>query len=65
MAAHISENGQSESPAEGAAGHPGRSRRCSVRREAWLRVETGRIDTVMNLIGELIIGKSMLHRAIT
>jgi len=33
--------------------------------EAWLRVETGRIDTVMNLIGELIIGKSMLHRAIT
>jgi two-component system chemotaxis sensor kinase CheA len=32
--------------------------------EAWLRVETGRIDTVMNLIGELIIGKSMLHRAI-
>jgi two-component system chemotaxis sensor kinase CheA len=27
-------------------------------------VETGRIDTVMNLIGELIIGKSMLHRAI-
>jgi two-component system chemotaxis sensor kinase CheA len=33
--------------------------------EAWLRVETGRIDTVMNLIGELIIGKSMLHRAIS
>ena len=32
--------------------------------EAWLRVETGRIDTVMNLIGELIIGKSMLHRAV-
>jgi len=28
------------------------------------RVETGRVDTVMNLIGELIIGKSMLHRAI-
>ena len=33
--------------------------------EAWLRVETSRIDTVMNLIGELIIGKSMLHRAIS
>ena len=32
--------------------------------EAWLRVETGRIDAVMNLIGELIIGKSMLHRVI-
>jgi two-component system, chemotaxis family, sensor kinase CheA len=29
-----------------------------------LRVETDRIDTVLNLIGELIIGKSMLHRTI-
>ncbi len=27
-----------------------------------LRVEASRIDTVLNLIGELIIGKSMLHR---
>jgi len=30
-----------------------------------LRVEAGRIDAVMNLVGELIIGKSMLHRALT
>lgn len=29
-----------------------------------LRVDTERIDTVLNLIGELIIGKSMLHRTI-
>jgi len=29
-----------------------------------LRVDAGRIDTVMNLVGELIIGKSMLQRAI-
>jgi two-component system chemotaxis sensor kinase CheA len=29
-----------------------------------LRVEAGRIDNVMNLVGELIIGKSMLHRTI-
>jgi len=29
-----------------------------------LRVEADRIDTVLNLIGELIIGKSMLHRTI-
>jgi two-component system chemotaxis sensor kinase CheA len=33
--------------------------------ESTLRVEAGRIDTVMNLVGELIIGKSMLQRAIT
>ena len=32
--------------------------------EGTLRVEAGRIDTVMNLVGELIIGKSMLQRAI-
>jgi len=29
-----------------------------------LRVEASRVDSVMNLVGELIIGKSMLHRAI-
>jgi two-component system chemotaxis sensor kinase CheA len=32
--------------------------------ESYLRVEARRIDAVMNLIGELIIGKSMLQRAI-
>ena len=32
--------------------------------EGTLRVEAGRINTVMNLVGELIIGKSMLQRAI-
>jgi two-component system, chemotaxis family, sensor kinase CheA len=32
--------------------------------ENTLRVDTARIDTVMNLVGELIIGKSMLHRTI-
>src|SRR5229473_6405 len=32
--------------------------------EATLRVESARIDAVMNLVGELIIGKSMFHRAI-
>ena len=29
-----------------------------------LRVEAARIDTVMNLVGELIIGRSMLHRTL-
>jgi two-component system, chemotaxis family, sensor kinase CheA len=32
--------------------------------ENTLRVDAGRIDVVMNLVGELIIGKSMLHRTI-
>jgi two-component system chemotaxis sensor kinase CheA len=32
--------------------------------ENTLRVDAGRIDIVMNLVGELIIGKSMLHRTI-
>ena len=33
--------------------------------ESLLRVDASRIDAVMNLVGELIIGKSMLHRALT
>ncbi|HEY6466767.1 MAG TPA: chemotaxis protein CheA [Candidatus Acidoferrales bacterium] len=33
--------------------------------ESTLRVEAGRIDAVLNLVGELIIGKSMLQRAVT
>jgi two-component system, chemotaxis family, sensor kinase CheA len=32
--------------------------------ENTIRVDASRIDTVMNLVGELIIGKSMLQRAI-
>ncbi|HLZ91265.1 MAG TPA: chemotaxis protein CheA [Candidatus Acidoferrum sp.] len=32
--------------------------------ESTLRVESARIDAVMNLVGELIIGKSMLHRSL-
>lgn len=33
--------------------------------QSTLRVDASRIESVMNLVGELIIGKSMLHRAIT
>jgi len=32
--------------------------------ESSLRVDAARIDAVMNLVGELIIGKSMLHRSL-
>ncbi len=35
-----------------------------VAQENLLRVEAGRIDSVLNLVGELIIGKSMLQQAL-
>ncbi|MDE3109526.1 MAG: chemotaxis protein CheA [Acidobacteriota bacterium] len=44
-----------ESGAHAGAAHPS---------ENTLRVDAGRIDTVMNLVGEMIIGKSMLQRAV-
>ncbi len=49
------DNGSSSAQAAGASAR-------SI--ENTLRVEAGRIDTVLNLVGELIIGKSMLQRAI-
>jgi two-component system chemotaxis sensor kinase CheA len=58
------ENGHGESAGEGTSGPSGGTSGLLGSAEAWLRVETGRIDTVMNLVGELIIGKSMLHRVI-
>ena len=36
----------------------------NVTQENVLRVEAGRIDNVLNLVGELIIGKSMLQQAL-
>ena len=63
-AAPASENGLAEPHAEGAQGAAPAAGPGLGSAEAWLRVEAGRIDAVMNLIGELIIGKSMLHRAI-
>ncbi len=50
---------EEEVPEQGAAAGPAHP---AV--ENTLRVDAGRIDTVMNLVGELIIGKSMLQRAI-
>jgi two-component system, chemotaxis family, sensor kinase CheA len=47
-------------PAEIAA-HPA----SVVTTENLLRVEAGRIDNVLNLVGELIIGKSMLQQALS
>ncbi len=64
MAALNPETGHADSHPEGAPGVTGVTGGMLGSTEAWLRVETGRIDSVMNLIGELIIGKSMLHRVI-
>ena len=43
--------------------HPAREPR-TPRLENILRVDAGRIDSVLNLVGELIIGKSMLQQAL-
>jgi two-component system, chemotaxis family, sensor kinase CheA len=37
----------------------------AARAESSLRVDAARIDAVMNLVGELIIGRSMLNRSLT
>jgi two-component system, chemotaxis family, sensor kinase CheA len=47
----------SKAPAAGAA--------AAAIAESTLRVDAARIDAVMNLVGELIIGKSMLSRTLT
>ena len=39
--------------------------RCIAAQENLLRVDAGRIDSVLNLVGELIIGKSMLQQALS
>jgi two-component system, chemotaxis family, sensor kinase CheA len=64
LAAIPSDHEHTEAPSEGAAGASGPAGGTLGSTEALLRVEAGRIDAVMNLIGELIIGKSMLHRAV-
>ncbi len=47
-----------------ASAAPSTPRPDAVAPEATLRVEPARVDCVMNLVGELIIGKSMLQRAV-
>lgn len=57
-------------PAERSAGGDEESRESAApagmahAAESSLRVDAARIDTVMNLVGEMIIGKSMLQRAV-
>lgn len=52
-----------ESPDPGV--HPGASSAVATVTDSSLRVDAARIDSIMNLVGELIIGKSMLHRALS
>jgi two-component system chemotaxis sensor kinase CheA len=53
-----------EAVESGAPNQPGSSAVATVT-EGSLRVDAQRIDAVMNLVGELIIGKSMLNRTLT
>ncbi len=59
--AHAKDHGPNGEAAKGAA--PGSAAAAVV--ENTLRVDSARIDAVMNLVGELIIGKSMLNRTLT
>ncbi|PWT87180.1 MAG: hypothetical protein C5B56_11085 [Proteobacteria bacterium] len=60
VAGHAAEH--DENPAHKQAGA---SSAVAAVAESSLRVEASRIDAVMNLVGELIIGKSMLHRTLS
>jgi two-component system chemotaxis sensor kinase CheA len=54
-----------EHPEDGGAAKPGTTTSAAATvAESTLRVDATRIDAVMNLVGELIIGKSMLHRTL-
>jgi two-component system chemotaxis sensor kinase CheA len=58
--AGASENAEGGPPKPGASGSA-----ATTVAESTLRVESTRIDAVMNLVGELIIGKSMLNRTLS
>ena len=62
QAAKISASTEQDEP--GAPARPGPVSAVAAVAESILRVDAARIDAVMNLVGELIIGKSMLHRAL-
>ena len=60
VAAHATDH--PENGADKVAGAPSAA---ATLAESTLRVDATRIDAVMNLVGELIIGKSMLNRTLT
>jgi two-component system chemotaxis sensor kinase CheA len=65
QAANIVAGGAEGIEADRAAKTPARGSAAVAVSESTLRVDAARIDAVMNLVGELIIGKSMLHRTLT
>ena len=65
LEAEAEQNSEQNQAHASAPGSPaGASAAVTTVAESTLRVEASRIDSVMNLVGELIIGKSMLHRAL-
>jgi two-component system chemotaxis sensor kinase CheA len=65
QAANIVAGGAEGIEADRTAKTPARGSAAVAVSESTLRVDAARIDAVMNLVGELIIGKSMLHRTLT
>jgi two-component system chemotaxis sensor kinase CheA len=63
QAARITAEAQASKPG-GSPAQGGASAAVTAVAESILRVDASRIDSVMNLVGELIIGKSMLNRAL-
>ena len=60
-----SSTGTEAAPAEAASASPApETGTTPAPQENLLRVDAGRIDSVLNLVGELIIGKSMLQQAL-
>jgi two-component system, chemotaxis family, sensor kinase CheA len=52
-------------PANGEASKSAAGSAAAAVAESTLRVDASRVDAIMNLVGELIIGKSMLNRTLT
>jgi two-component system, chemotaxis family, sensor kinase CheA len=65
QAAKMLEHTSERDEHSGGPAQPGPSSAVAAVAESTLRVDAARIDAVMNLVGELIIGKSMLHRTLT
>ena len=65
QAAQVTAQGADSEESAAPAPTRGASSAVAAVAESNLRVEASRIDAVMNLVGELIIGKSMLHRTLS
>jgi two-component system chemotaxis sensor kinase CheA len=64
QAAQAASGNGGRGPDSAAVKRAGAGAAAAVIAESTLRVEAARIDAVMNLVGELIIGKSMLNRSL-